>query len=107
GVRPWPLPTSRPAHFLSAIACRWQTSQACSHRHHEKAPDRAEHCSQTRSKLRLNLRQLLTAPHTMNASVFATTPSRGSSVSRYLSTDSVIQNQGKPILGLNPKKQIL
>ena len=33
--------TIHPARFLSAIACCWQTSQACSHCHHEKAPDRA------------------------------------------------------------------
>jgi len=73
---------SHPARFLSAIACRWQTSQACSHRHHEKAPDRAKQCSQTRSKLRLNPRQLLTAPLPYNLSVFATAPCRGLSLSR-------------------------
>jgi transposase len=42
----------------------------------------AQQCSQTRSKLCLNLRQLLTAPLRNGFSVFATTPCRGLSPSR-------------------------
>ncbi len=48
------------ARFLSTIACYWQTRQTCPNSHHAKTPDRAQQRAQTRSRLCLTPRQLLT-----------------------------------------------
>jgi len=60
---------SDPTRLLSAIACRRQTRQSCSHCHHEKAPDRPQQRSETGSNLCLKSTQLLTAPPSAHASL--------------------------------------